>query len=206
MNFGKPIPLLAAALMLLAGAFMAGMGLGERQTGVKVAALAEQMASFEDRQTRLQQGHMGSSPRRYAAWAANPGYPPRERAPETEMSGEEVAHHMLSEQQQLDDAFTEENLDPTWSGATRSTVEDVIVKIASEPGAPTPVATTVDCRSRTCRIVLNLADSGESGQITDNLMADLSAILPQATIVQLPASNDRIDVYVYAQTRTASKS
>ena len=103
-----------------------------------------------------------------------------------------------SAQVQLESTFSTEPINPAWAGSTMRAVEAAIVDVVAA-GAPTPGSAQVDCRSRSCRIRISLADYDQSGQFAMPLLAEIAAQLPVTQSVELPsADGNGLEMYIYA--------
>jgi hypothetical protein len=166
-----------------------------------LAELAGKIATLELQQRSLQAAYLTGDPRLRHALAGSLGYQPVQPASLEEITPEAERQQALNAHATREKDFANERVDPTWAAAATRTVEDALVNIASGQGAPALEDVQLDCRSRSCRIVVNMADSFEAGMLTDPLVADISAILPNAQMIEVPSPDgQRIDLYIYAYT------
>lgn len=194
----------AVALAAMGSAYFAGWNEGTRD----MAPVAKRVDELERQLVALQDAYLTGNPQSRQSIAQSLGYRAVRRGqgpivddPSRVLTEKAVQAKTQQVRAALDRDYSGEPLDPAWAGTSVNAIEDAIVEVASE-GGPTPQATQVDCRSHTCRINLNLNDSGEIGSFVDNLLVRISGTLPNTRMVQHPAPNGRgMEVIIFATTK-----
>lgn len=197
---------------LAAGLLAAFCALGLYQLGAhraqskQLAALERRLGSIEGNQKALQDAYLSGNRSSRQKLAARLGYQPVQAPPMPGLTGPD-GMKMLSPAaqrqairetyEQHERTFNSEPVNPAWAGKTRQNVEDALYQIAQE--GVVPQSTQIDCRSRSCRISLNLADSTQVDTLTQTLLTEIAADLPGATLVQIPSPDgQRIDLHIFA--------
>jgi hypothetical protein len=190
-------------------AVVAGLGFGYVQgrhtTDREIAHLERRLQKLERNQVGLQEAFLSGSAAKRRRLAQDLGY---RALPPSNMRGEEPSQGPGAEEAQareryreIETTFAAEPLNPAWAAKARGTVENVLIEAASTSGV-TPRTSRIDCRSSTCQISLDLADTGEIDALIQPLLIDIAELLPQATMVQVPsADGQRIELQVFARTK-----
>lgn len=179
----------AAGLAALGGAYFAGWHQGQED----LASVTDRVDEVQRQLTALQDAYLTGNPQSRQSIAQTLGYRAVRRDPSVDnpvrvLTEEAIRAKSQQVRADLDRNYSGEPLNPAWAGTSISAIQDAIVDVAAE-GGPTPQATQVDCRSRTCRISLSLNDSAEVGSFVDNLLVRISSNLPNTRMVQYPAPN-----------------
>lgn len=201
----NPTTRIACLSLAVTGGLGLSYALGLRNAGSTIARFEQRLQKLEQNQTGLQDAFLTGSAAKRQQLAQNLGY---RALPRGGIRGEEPPQTPAIEQvrarkklRELETAFVDEPLNPAWAGKASSTVENVLIEAAAASGV-TPRSSRIDCRSRTCQISLDLADTGEIGELMQPLLIEISGLLPQATMVQVPsADGQRIELQVFARTK-----
>jgi hypothetical protein len=199
----KPTPLAIAWTTLIVAVVVLVYGQFRQQTALNLLS-----ARLETLETQHRRPDMRSAREAGAATSlransrsSSLGTPLSTNIPGEEHRSEspaERARKIASSKTTLDTNFSSEPINSGWAGKTMHTVEDAIVEVAAE-GAPTPEGARVDCRSKTCRIQLNLADGAESDKFVMPLLTKFAKTLPVTQMIEVPSPDGkRFEVYIYA--------
>lgn len=197
---------------LAAGLLAAFCALGLYQLGAlraqsqQLATLERRLASIEGNQKALQDAYLSGNRSSRQQLAARLGYRPTQAPPTpglTAPGGMKMLSPAALRQavretyQQHERTFNSEPVNPAWAGKTRQNVEDALYQIAQQ--GVVPQTTQIDCRSRSCRISLNLADSTQVDALTQTLLTEIASDLPSTTMLQIPSPDgQRIDLHIFA--------
>ncbi|HET6436119.1 MAG TPA: hypothetical protein VFG18_10520 [Xanthomonadaceae bacterium] len=196
MRLATWVPGLAIAAAGLCGGYLAGHDGGNAEA----ARLSRDLANLRQEVAELRRAALPRATGSAAGPARPPlpaGMPRSRMAAERPPSEAEIQARARRTIAALERDYASEPLDAAWSGRSIAMVEDAIVQIATE-GGPTPKSVQVDCRSRSCRIELGLADSGDLGPVIDNLLVKVAGTLPHAQLIELPAPDGkgtRVSIY-----------
>jgi len=196
-------------LAALAGALLLAYTLGRH--GVETD-LERRLARLEADHRALQDAFITGSRQRRAELAQRLGYQPvvrsegpyggaTSRAPSPEVQRRAARENY----EKLQQAFASEPVNAAWAGTVRQSVEDVLVGIAAE--GPEPRSVQVDCRSRTCRISLDLADTSEVDALLQPLLTEISGDLSETEMLQLPSPDgERLELHIFARRGSPPKA
>lgn len=199
----KPTPIVIGSAALIVAAAVLVYGQFRQQTALNLLS-----ARLEKLETQHRRPDMRSAAEADAGMSspANSrssglGTPLSANIPGEERRNESPAaraREIATSKTTLDTSFSSEPINAAWAGKTMHTVEEAIVEVAAE-GAPTPEGARVDCRSKTCRIQLNLADGAESDKFVMPLLTKFAKTLPVTQMLEVPsADGKRFEVYIYA--------
>ena len=175
-----------------------------------ILGLEQRLSAMESRQRAMEEVYLNGTRNSRQELAQRLGYHAASRNP-VSAQGDwrkplSPAEQRRSAQQiydKLQQSFGAEPVNPAWAGKTRQNVDDVLYQIAQQ--GIVPQSSQIDCRSRSCMISLNLAGSGEIDALTESLLTDISANLPDTHMVEIPsADGSRVDLHIYATTMPAS--
>ena len=100
------------------------------------------------------------------------------------------------EQQQK--RFDAEPMDAAWAGTTRQRLEDIFHALEAQ-GEAIPRSISIDCRSQTCQIGMDVADMGEVDALVQPLLTEMGRHLPTTTLLPIPsADGQRIELQIFA--------
>jgi hypothetical protein len=114
-------------------------------------------------------------------------------------SSAQVAQQLRQQREQLEKDFSSEPINPTWAGDTIQGVNGLLQQSATAGHALRE--TQVDCRSRTCRIKIDVGIGiGDNiDDLTQNLLTDMAALLPSVKMLQqASADGQSIELTFYA--------
>ena len=198
----KPTPIAIGSAALIVAAAVLVYGQYRQQTALNLLSVRLEKLETQHRRPEMRSradAGFGASPATSrapgpgASFSANiPGEERRNESPAAR------AREIATSKTTLDTSFASEPINAAWAGKTIHTVEEAIVEVAAE-GAPTPEGARVDCRSKTCRIQLNLADGAESDKFVMPLLTKFAKTLPVTQMLEVPsADGKRFEVYIYA--------
>jgi hypothetical protein len=196
-------------LAAIAGTLVLAYAIGRQGSD---ADLERRLARLEADHRALQDAFITGSRERRAALAQRFGYQPVARpgpsaggatsrlpSPEVQRRAARQSYERLQQQ------FAGEPIDAAWAGTVRQNVEDVLVGLAAQ--GPEPRSVQVDCRSRTCRISLDLADTGEVDALVQPLLTEISGDLSETEMLQLPSPDgERLELHIFARRGTPPKA
>ena len=201
----NPTTRIACLSLAIVAGLGAGYWLGLRNVEREIARLEQHLQDLERNQTGLQDAFLTGSAAKRHQLAQSLGYralPPGETQREEPPRAPAVEQARAREKyRELETTFAAEPLNPIWSAKAHSRLENVLVEAASTSGV-TPRTSRIDCRSHTCQISLDLADTGEIDALIQPLLIDIADVLPQATMVQVPSADGRrIELQLFARTK-----
>lgn len=191
-------------LSAIGASLLVGFGLGLRSADDRIARMEQRLSVLEKAHRTLQDAFLSGTRVGRDHLARSLGYrrmssgPPsetdRRKAP---MSASEELAFARKSYQEYQRVFDAEVVNPAWSGTTRQNVEDVLYGIAQN--GVVPRSAQIDCRSRSCKISLELNDTGEVDGLLEPLLTDIAADLPDARIVQMSSPDgQRIKLHIFA--------
>lgn len=102
-------------------------------------------------------------------------------------------------QAKIEQSFAGETRNPQWSLESTRLIEQALsAEKFREFGALPPLSSDIECRSRTCRIRMTYADSGEAADAGTLLNFELASRLPYTVAVSRTRVDGSIDHFIYA--------
>lgn len=206
MNTSARFAALSVAGTAVAIALAMAYILGARHSDAALDAMAFRLDKIENQQKLFADAYLTRNVKAKDDLAQSMGYKRMAQAPlsgSADVPGRNVSPENIQRMREKSKArfekeFASEPLDPAWAGTMTHDVQDAIVDIAAD-GGPTPLTTQVDCRSSTCRIQLDLSDTGEVDGFLDPLLVKISQTLPNARTVEVPSSDGRrVELHIFA--------
>lgn len=166
----------------------------------------ERLAQMETRQEALQDAYLSGTQDSRAQLAQQLGYrrvPVAAPSAKDDVLGmqppspEQQAQLIQQTFKSLQQHFEAEQVNAAWSSSVRQNVEDAI-DIGIQGSGARPEASTVDCRSNTCRIKLRFGEGSDPDALLQNLLAEIGGDLPVAQALVLPSPDGQRDLYIYA--------
>jgi hypothetical protein len=200
----------ALAVAVAAGGYLIGNMHGQAKA---LQSINDRLASIESKQRTFETGYLNGIARPALAeqlgyQAHAPSAMSQPQTPGTDLRAP-VAPQVAARQQQekllkLQKDFRAEPLNPKWAGDTQRQIEDALVS-AGEEGNVVPKGMQADCRSRSCMIDLDLANSTEADILSEAFLTGISGRLPITTMIQTPsADGTRIVLHIMATAKPSS--
>jgi hypothetical protein len=200
----KQILYTARAVAVAAGGYLIGNMHGQAKA---LQSINDRLASIESKQRTFETGYLNGVARpalaqqlgyqAHAGGGMTQGRPGMgdQRAP---VSPQVAARQLQDKLLKLQKDFRTEPLNPKWAGETQRQIEDALVS-AGEEGNIVPKGMQADCRSRSCMIDLDLANSTEADILSESFLTGISGRLPITTMIQTPsADGTRIVLHIMA--------
>jgi hypothetical protein len=194
----------ALAVAVAAGGYLIGNMHGQAKA---LQSINDRLASIESKQRTFETGYLNGVARpalaqqlgyqAHAGGGMTQGRPGMgdQRAP---VSPQVAARQLQDKLLKLQKDFRTEPLNPKWAGETQRQIEDALVS-AGEEGNIVPKGMQADCRSRSCMIDLDLANSTEADILSESFLTGISGRLPITTMIQTPsADGTRIVLHIMA--------
>jgi len=192
----------ALGIAVLAGVYLLGTSRGESNA---LRALDARLAAIESKQRTFETGYLNGIGR--PALAQQLGYQARERVGSQRAAGTDPVDRRPSplastraaqdKLARIQHDFLAEPMNPAWASSTRQRIEDAMV-VAGEESGVVANGMQADCRSRSCLLMLDLADSTEVDRLSESFLTEISDKLPVTSMIPVRGPDGRVQLTIFA--------